>query len=217
MQSEFDIILRLLLAALCGSLIGIEREYRAKEAGLRTHFLLCVGSALFTVVSIYGFGGPERQETARVAAQIVSGIGFLGAGTIVIHKRFVIGLTTAAGLWTTAAIGMAAGCGLRIIAVGGAVLTLMGFEFLRHISHRIGHIKRQIELVFITGDSDSARAAAAQLAKAGYIMLSYSSSRALDGRIRVRITVETPEKQSDPARLYTLFGNIPDAELEDLE
>ena len=215
MEFEFDIIARLLLAALFGAFIGVEREYRAKEAGLRTHFLVCAGSALFTIVSICGFGG--TGDPARVAAQIVTGIGFIGAGTIVMQKRYIIGLTTAAGLWTTAAIGMAAGCGMLVVAGVGTVLTLAGFELLRHISHKIGHIKRQIEIVFITTDSASARAVAERLKSEKYDMRSYNSSRALDGRIRVRLAIEAPENLSDPARLYEFFGELPDTELETIE
>ncbi len=108
---------RLALAALFGALIGLEREFRAKEAGLRTHYLVALGSCLFMLLSLYGFSLSEviaaqpeiaaqsvRVDVARVAAQIVTGVGFLGAGMIVLHKRFVVGLTTAAAIWTTAAI-----------------------------------------------------------------------------------------------------------------
>ena len=98
-----DLTIRLSLALLLGGAIGIEREYRAKEAGFRTHFLVALGSALFCVVSQYGFG-IDLKDSSRVAAQVVSGIGFLGAGTIIFQKNVVRGLTTAAGLWVTAAI-----------------------------------------------------------------------------------------------------------------
>ena len=96
-----DLTIRLSLALALGGAIGIEREYRAKEAGFRTHFLVALGSALFCVVSQYGFGF-ELKDSSRVAAQVVSGIGFLGAGTIIFQKNVVRGLTTAAGLWVTA-------------------------------------------------------------------------------------------------------------------
>ena len=100
-----DLTVRLSLALILGGAIGIEREYRAKEAGFRTHFLVALGSALFCVVSQYGFGF-DLKDSSRVAAQVVSGIGFLGAGTIIFQKNVVRGLTTAAGLWVTAAIGL---------------------------------------------------------------------------------------------------------------
>ena len=101
---------RLVVAMVLGGIIGLERDYRAKDAGFRTHFLVAVGSALFTLLSMYGFSDGVR-DTSRVAAQVVSGIGFLGAGLIVFQKNVVRGLTTAAGLWVTAAVGMACGTG----------------------------------------------------------------------------------------------------------
>ena len=102
---EYEFILRIFVAALLGGLIGLEREYRAKEAGFRTHFLVALGSALFMLISQYGFEGiltsglNVRLDPARIAAQVVSGIGFIGAGTIIFTKHIVRGLTTAAGLW----------------------------------------------------------------------------------------------------------------------
>ena len=117
---------RLLLAAALGMAIGIERTYRAKTAGVRTHFLVALGSALFMVVSRYGFGGVG--DPGRVAAQIVSGIGFLGAGTIIMQKHVIHGLTTAAGMWVAAGIGMASAAGLYTIAVVATLLALAGLE-----------------------------------------------------------------------------------------
>ncbi len=117
---------RLLLAAVLGMVIGIERTYRAKTAGIRTHFLVALGSALFMVVSRYGFGG--TGDPGRVAAQIVSGIGFLGAGTIIMQKHVIHGLTTAAGMWVAAGIGMASAAGLYAIAVVATALALAGLE-----------------------------------------------------------------------------------------
>ena len=111
--SYIDLIMRLSLALVLGGAIGLEREYRAKEAGFRTHFLVALGSALFCVVSQFGFGF-DLKDSSRVAAQVVSGIGFLGAGTIIFQKNVVRGLTTAAGLWVTAAIGLACGTGMYV-------------------------------------------------------------------------------------------------------
>lgn len=114
MHILIEFTLRLLLALVLGGIIGLEREYRSKEAGFRTHFLVCLGSALFCLVSQYGFG-EMTKDVSRVAAQVVSGIGFLGAGTIIFQKNVVRGLTTAAGLWVTAAIGLACGTGLYAV------------------------------------------------------------------------------------------------------
>jgi putative Mg2+ transporter-C (MgtC) family protein len=120
------VLLRLVVAASLGGAIGLERELRERGAGLRTHLVVCVGSALFTLVSAYAFVGPHVDPT-RIAAQIVSGIGFLGAGAIIRQGLSVRGLTTAATLWLVAAIGMACGAGYysaAIIATAGALLTL---------------------------------------------------------------------------------------------
>ncbi len=128
-----ELILRIFVAALLGGLIGLEREYRDKAAGFRTHFLVALGSALFMVVSAYGFenalASPEhRLDVSRIAAQVVSGIGFIGAGTIIFQKNTIHGLTTAAGVWVTAAIGLACGGGLYAIAIASTALVLIGLE-----------------------------------------------------------------------------------------
>ena len=128
--------IRLAVAMLLGGLIGIEREYRAKDAGFRTHFLVALGSALFCIVSQFGFGS-ELKDSSRVAAQVVSGIGFLGAGTIIFQKNVVRGLTTAAGLWVTAAIGLACGTGMFIAAVMTTIMVLIGLEILSVIIPRV--------------------------------------------------------------------------------
>lgn len=140
-----DFLLRIALAGALGGLIGIERQLRAKEAGLRTHILVGIGSAMFMIVSKYGFKdllmlNHVSFDPSRVAAQVVSGMGFLGAGTIIIQKQVVKGLTTAAGLWVTAAIGLVIGSGLYEIGIYGAFMTLIVLEVFRQISNRlIGH------------------------------------------------------------------------------
>ena len=140
--SQFGVIaFRLLLAGVLGAVIGLDRSYHAKEAGLRTHFLVSLGSALFTVISQFGFEALQKGaavslgvdmsfDPSRIAAQIVTGVGFLGAGTIMSQKQFVRGLTTAAGIWATAAIGMAAGCGMYWFAAFATLLTFIGLEVL---------------------------------------------------------------------------------------
>lgn len=116
MMLNVDFMLRLLVAGILGAIIGLDREYRAKEAGYRTHFLVSLGSALIMIVSQYGFQEIIKENSvtldpSRVAAQVVSGIGFIGAGTIILQKQIVRGLTTAAGIWATAGIGLAVGRG----------------------------------------------------------------------------------------------------------
>lgn len=136
MGTELDITLRLAVAMLLGGVIGFEREYRAKDAGFRTHFLVALGSALFCIVSQYGFGF-ELKDSSRVAAQVVSGIGFLGAGTIIFQKNVVRGLTTAAGLWVTAAIGLACGTGMYLPAIVTTLMVLIGLEILSVVIPRV--------------------------------------------------------------------------------
>jgi putative Mg2+ transporter-C (MgtC) family protein len=130
--TELDVILRLIMAAVIGGVIGMDRERAHKWAGIRTLLLVCLGSALFTVVSIYGFGdsGDSSQvvDPARLAAGIVVGIGFLGAGVILHSEKGVMGLTTAAAVWAVAAIGVAIGCGLYLIAVATAILILVALR-----------------------------------------------------------------------------------------
>lgn len=123
-----EMIARLLAAALLGGLIGFEREYRSKVAGLRTHLLVAIGSALLMLLSRYGFGG--QGDPARVAAQIVSGIGFIGAGAIIMDRRHAVhGLTTAAGIWVSAGIGMTVASGMYLLAAAATGLSLAGLEF----------------------------------------------------------------------------------------
>ena len=125
MSPEIEAGLRLLLAAVLGGVIGFQRERANKPAGLRTHILICMGSALFTVVSVLGFTG--NVDPSRIAAGVVTGIGFIGAGVIFRGMRGdkVMGITTAASIWITAAIGIAAGAGLYIIAAAAALVTVL--------------------------------------------------------------------------------------------
>ena len=132
MTTEF--IIRILVATALGAVIGLDREYRTKAAGFRTHVLVALGSALFMIISVHGFDDlPKDQMTlrmdpARIAAQVVTGIGFIGAGTIIFQKNVVKGLTTAAGLWVTAAVGMAA---------VSTVIVLLCFEAFNAFLHKM--------------------------------------------------------------------------------
>ena len=130
------LILRIFLAGICGFVIGYERKTRSKEAGVRTHTIVAMGSALMMVVSKYAFADIADFDGSRVAAQIVSGIGFLGAGIIIYRRDVLHGVTTAAGVWATAGIGMALGAGMYIIGICSTVL-LVGFQLLLHVPFRI--------------------------------------------------------------------------------
>ena len=137
---QFESMGRSVLAAICGALIGIERKNRSKEAGLRTHLIVALGSALMMVVSKYGFFDLLRYaaeldvevklDPSRLASNIITGIGFLGAGTIFVRKQVINGLTTAAGLWATAGIGMAIGAGMYIIGISMTLFLFLAQIFL---------------------------------------------------------------------------------------
>lgn len=136
---QLDLSLRLVLAAALGALIGAEREIHGHPAGIRTHMLVALGSGLFTVLSIHGFGqGPGVPiDPTRIAAQIVSGIGFLGAGAILKDGIVIRGLTTAASLWATAAVGMAAGAGEYVVGSVGAAIVLVSLWPINALAERL--------------------------------------------------------------------------------
>lgn len=153
-----DLIARLLLAALLGSLIGLERERLHWVAGLRTHMLVCVGSTLIMIVSAYGFAAvldhPDiALDPSRMAAQVVSGIGFLGAGTILLRQEIVRGLTTAASLWVVAAIGLAVGGGLYLAAVSTTVLILVILMGLKPLERRLMVRRQQLQALVLRIDT----------------------------------------------------------------
>ena len=129
---DITLVIRVLSSVLLGFAIGLEREMTNKYAGLRTNILVCLGACLFTIISIYGFPevsvtGDElgTRDTARVAAQVVTGIGFIGGGTVLRHGATVFGLTTAATLWVSASIGMACGAGMYGLAIVATVLSIL--------------------------------------------------------------------------------------------
>jgi putative Mg2+ transporter-C (MgtC) family protein len=142
MRPDLEFILRLAVSAVLGSLIGIDRERLQWAAGLRTHMLVCVGACLAMIVSAYGFNDVLVSQKvvldpSRVAAQVVSGVGFLGAGSIILRNEVVKGLTTAASLWTVAGVGLATGCGLYVPAIAGTVIVLIILAGLKPIEERL--------------------------------------------------------------------------------
>lgn len=130
---NLELLLRIFVAMILGMLIGNERKNRMKSAGMRTHALVALGSALMMVVSKYGFSDTVQGDGARLAAQVVSGVGFLGAGMIFVRHNLVSGLTTAAGVWTTAGIGLTLGAGMYTIGIISALMLLI----MQNLSHRI--------------------------------------------------------------------------------
>ncbi len=132
---QVEYLVRIFVAACLGLLIGSERKNRNKSAGIRTHVIVALGAALIMVVSKYGFMDVEKADAARVAAQVVSGIGFLGAGVIFVRNNLVNGLTTAAGIWATAGVGLALGSGMYVVGISSALLVL----FIQFVMHRIAY------------------------------------------------------------------------------
>jgi putative Mg2+ transporter-C (MgtC) family protein len=139
---QLELAARLAIALGLGAVIGFERELDRQPAGFRTHSLVALGAALFTVLSAYGFAGAANDPT-RIAAQVVTGIGFIGAGTILHQSGSIRGLTTAASLWSVAAIGMAAGAGMLLIAAVGTVLVVIVLSLLEGVE---GFLRRLLRI-----------------------------------------------------------------------
>jgi putative Mg2+ transporter-C (MgtC) family protein len=147
MISNLDIIIRITLTVLLSGLIGAEREWSGRPAGLRTHILVGVGAALVMLVSMYGFGG--TNDPARLAAQVVSGIGFLGAGAILRDRGDITGITTASTIWITAMIGLAVGNGFYFGSIFATIIVIFTLIALRYIET---YINRRIKTMTIIGD-----------------------------------------------------------------
>lgn len=141
-------LIRIVLAGICGVFVGYERKNRGKGAGVRTHMMVALASALMMVVSKYGFTDTVGADPSRVASTIVTGVGFLGAGIIYVHNRNVLGLTTAAGIWATVGIGMAIGAGMYIIGIFSAVIVVLA-RIVLHKNLPVMHMPAEEHLKFI--------------------------------------------------------------------
>ena len=212
---DWTLIIRLVVACLLAFVIGLDREYRAKDAGLKTHFLVSLGSALFMIISRYGFDNSTQVDFSRVAAQVVSGIGFIGAGTIIFQKQIVRGLTTAASLWSVSAIGMAAGAGMYAVAVAATLLTLIGLEAFGYILKKLA--ARRIYISILVGSKQMAQTVYLDLKKVGYQILSYEMSKLdkADG-YRVAIVVRSLVGNDEEGFIEVLHTN-PDITVEQVE
>lgn len=222
MSMTTDFILRITIAAVLGGIIGLEREYRSKEAGFRTHFLVALGSALFMVISAYGFDGalisPEhRLDVSRIAAQVVTGIGFIGAGTIIFQKHVVKGLTTAAGLWVTAAIGLTCGGGMYLLAISSTVLVLISLEAFNWILHRFG--KRIINVVFTSPTQEDIRKILDNLRNDGMELDSYSMKEThIASGVVYRVNMDIKIKRDKyEMRIIDLMDQFDGVSIENIE
>jgi putative Mg2+ transporter-C (MgtC) family protein len=216
---QLDLAVRMLLAAILGAAIGLEREIHEHPAGMRTHLLVSLGSAIFTVLSIYGFAGvgsgsvSPTVDPTRIAAQIVSGIGFLGAGAILKYGTSIRGLTTAASLWTAAAIGMAAGAGEWVIAAVGTFIVIFSLWPLNALVERIhrpgtSSIKIRLEVGRLAAVGDVSRLLADRRVEIAGI----NSQRTGKGRYEVELELRMPPS-ARPQDVLGAITAIPDVEL----
>ena len=205
MGHDLELLARLLLAAVLGGAIGAERELNDQAAGLRTHMLLTIGACLFTLISAYGFGG--RTDPSRIAAQIVTGIGFLGGGAIVRHGLTVKGVTTAASIWATASVGVAIGAGSYVLGVGGAVLvvgTLFGLRRADVVLQRWG-VSREEYLIEAMPSFDMERLA--EVGRREKVALRGMELQEDDDAVRITLLVKLPPGYR-PARLLNALSQV---------
>ena len=216
----WDFVWRLVLAALFGTIIGLDREYREKEAGFRTHFLVSLGSALMMIVSQYGFSeilthDGVSLDPSRIAAQVVSGIGFIWAGTIIFNHQLVRGLTTAASLWATAGIGLTAGAGMSWLALAATILTLVALEGLSLVFRSLG--SRRMVVVFSASDRTGVADTLDRIRTDGYMVVSYEVVPQVVGGdgITYRVTMVVKAKPgSDNNQLLALLRENTDIIVE---
>lgn len=209
-----------MLAAIFGTIIGLDREYREKEAGFRTHFLVSLGSALMMIVSQYGFSeilthDGVSLDPSRIAAQVVSGIGFIGAGTIIFNHQIVRGLTTAASLWATAGIGLTAGAGMSWLALAATILTLVALEGLSLVFRSLG--SRRMVVVFSASDRTGVADTLDRIRTDGYMVVSYEVVPQVVGGdgITYRVTMVVKAKPgSDNNQLLALLRENTDIIVE---
>ena len=216
----WDFVWRLVLAAIFGTIIGLDREYREKEAGFRTHFLVSLGSALMMIVSQYGFSeilthDGVSLDPSRIAAQVVSGIGFIGAGTIIFNHQIVRGLTTAASLWATAGIGLTAGAGMSWLALAATILTLVALEGLSLVFRSLG--SRRMVVGFSASDRAGVADTLDRIRTDGYMVVSYEVVPQVVGGdgITYRVTMVVKAKPgSDNNQLLALLRENTDIIVE---
>lgn len=207
---EFQMVcvVRLLLASICGFAIGIERTNRLKDAGMRTHLIVCMGAALMMLVSKYGFfdvsvmGEFFKADVSRIASNVVSGVGFLGAGIIFVRNRSITGLTTAAGIWATAGIGLAMGAGLYVVAIAGTVIVITA-QSLLHNDHITGGGLMMLNLR-IDGKNGNVSQTVQQVQAMGAELIDLSVTQKKNDIIRVEMKLK-PGKSVEP---LTIMGEL---------
>jgi len=207
MTINWILITRLVIAGLLGGIIGVEREFRAKEAGVRTHFIVALGSALFMIISQFAFEG-KPHDAARVAAQVVSGIGFIGAGVIIFQRNVIRGVTTAAGLWVAAAIGMACGDGMYSVALAATLLTVLCLEMMHFINMQVS--EKVIDITLLPPPGYDPLLLPAKLKEMHINMENYAIS---SGKIRLSLRFR---QKNALARLKDLMTQLDGFVIEDI-
>ena len=215
---QMGLALRLLFAAVLGALIGLEREVHEHPAGMRTHVLLAVGAGLFAQLSMYGFadvvGRPDvTLDPSRVAAQIVSGIGFLGGGAIIKYGTSIRGLTTAASLWATAAVGFATGSGLFVLALAGTAIIIFSLWPLNLVVDRLRIGKeRTVRVRLMLAKLEALGAISRELTAHRVEIAAVQSQRVGTGRYEVELDLRLPIGVR-PEALVAIVTAFPDVEL----
>ena len=211
MNLALELTIRVLVSALIGAVIGYERELRAKGAGIRTHVLVALGSCLFMVISQYGFPEYMKFDAARIAAGVVGGLGFLGGGIIMKTNNHVSGLTTAAGLWVTGAIGLAVGSGMYEVSVLCTILVIIVLEALNYYTVRLG--EKEVAVVLSTKDQKALTDAVTGF---GSKVKDCSFSKQADGCFKAALLLRVPKREYRTDLLERL-SHIPNVELISLE
>ena len=214
MNLTAELIMRVIVGGILGGIIGFEREKRAKEAGFRTHFLVALGSTLLSVISAYGYDKVAemipvaRYDPSRMAAQIVSGIGFIGAGLIIFQKNVIHGLTTAAGLWVTAAIGIACGVGHYELAAVTTVMVLIALELVLVIEQKLN--KRQLTIMMTSPEKEKIRNFMDSIKADGVVIRTYDLELVDEGKGKIyKATVDISTKRLDyEERVWELLDGM---------
>ncbi len=211
---QWELLVRLLVACICGCIIGVERSFRQKEAGIRTHIILALGAALMMIVSKYGFFdlaqmdmNSLRADGSRIASNIVTGISFLGAGVIFVRGGSIKGLTTAAGIWATAGIGMALGAGMYTIGIA----CTLGMIIIQLLLHKFMPFSENMETniisIKISEGSQALEEITQQLTDAGIMVTGIRFKKQDNGITKAELTVRTKKKTSMKALLDLINAN----------
>jgi len=206
--NEAPYMLRLLVATICGCVIGYERSLRQKEAGIRTHIVVAIGAALAMILSKYAFGDVAHADASRIASQIITGVSFLGAGVIFVRGATIRGLTTAAGIWTTAVIGMAIGGGMYPLGILTTVLIVL----LQFILHRFVHIEKNVtsDIDAVLADTEGAIPRfREQLEKHGMDVTSFEIQKSGGGELHCVLSVKVKEAEL-VSRIESFMEENPD-------